>query len=227
MTMRSAAASQSSGAGVTSPGVLAYLEGLRPDLDPVLAEIRQRGSDDRVPIVHDEVGMLLELLVRSHRPRHVVEFGTAIGYSTAWMARGLRPGACLTSFELDPGRHALASDYLARVGSAGEVRLLLGDALERMHEVQGDIQLVFLDATKGEYQAYLDWALERMSEGGLALVDNALMGGHVAGAGGSGSWSEADVAGQRAFNESFVADERFATAVVLPIGDGLGVGVRR
>jgi predicted O-methyltransferase YrrM len=223
---RTHASPQSQGTGIVTDAVGSYLASLRPALGAELERIRERGHQDRVPIVHDEVGALLELLVRSRRPRRVVEFGTAIGYSTAWLARGLAAGATLTSFELDPARHDLARELLAPVATAGTLDLQLGDALELMNGVGDPVDMAFLDATKGEYSAYLEWVLAHMPEGGVVLVDNALMGGYVAGGtGGDGSWSEADLAGQRAFNERFVADPRLQ-GMVLPVGDGLAMGVR-
>ncbi len=224
MDTRVSVAPQSSGGTIVHPQVAAYLDGLQPATDPVLLEIRALGHEDDVPIVHDQVGAFLELLARSHRPRQVVEFGTAIGYSTAWIARGLGAGATLTSFELDEQRHATASAFLHRIDTPATIDLRLGDALQLMHDVHAPVDMAFLDATKGEYAACLDWVLEHMPEGGVVLVDNALMGGHVAGLTG-GHWSADDAAGQQAFNDRFVNDGRLH-GMVLPIGDGLAFGVR-
>lgn len=222
---RSGSAPQSGGRGIVEPEVLQYLAGLRPALDPAIQAIRDRGERDVVPIVNDEVGALLEILVRISQPQLVVEFGTAVGYSTAWMARALPGGGRLVSFELDPERHAVAGALLAEVQTSGDVDLRLGDARELMLEVEGPVDIAFLDATKGEYGVYLEWVLANLAPGGLVLVDNALMGGHVAGIDGEGDWTAADVAGQRAFNQTFVNDPRLV-ATILPVGDGLGVGVR-
>jgi len=226
---RTTPAAQSSGDGIVHAEVLHYLDGLRQALDAPLERIRERGQQDEIPIVNDEVGVLLEILVRAHRPSVVVEFGTAIGYSTAWLARGLTAGARIVSFEIDADRHALAASLLADVATEGILDLQLGDALELMRGEAGPVDLAFLDATKGEYRAYLEWVLEHMPPGGIVLVDNALMGGRVAGVAGvagGGSWTEEDADGQRAFNRAFVEDPRLQ-ATVLPVGDGLGFAVRR
>ena len=225
MATRTHASSPATGTFIVNPAVRGYLAGLHPVADPVLAEIRELGERDRVPIVHDEVGAMLELLVRLQRPQRIVEFGTAIGYSTAWLARGMARGATLTSFELDAARHATAAAFLEHVDTDGELDLRLGDALELMLEVDAPVDMAFLDATKGEYARYLEWVLERMPSGGCVLVDNALMGGYVAGVEGEGGWSDEDVAGQQRFNAGFVADERLSS-MVLPVGDGLAFGVR-
>lgn len=215
--------------GIVVPVVEQYLAQLRGKPDPLLARMREEGRRDGIPIVSDDTGALLAALVRIARPRHVVEFGTAIGYSTVFMARALAPGAHLTSFEIDPERHARAEQNLGEAGvrDEAEVRLELGDALELARDLQGPpADFAFLDAAKDEYRRYLDIVLEQLPPGGVVVVDNALMSGTVAVGAGDGHWSAEAIASQRAFNERFAAGEDGLQAVVLPVGDGVALGVR-
>lgn len=209
-----------------NPVVASYLRELQWRPDELLAEMREHGERDGVPIVSDDTGMLLDLLVRMQRPHNAVEFGTAIGYSTVFLARAMPAGATLTSFEIDAGRQAQAAGYLGRCGTTATVRIELGDARELVERVEGAIDFAFLDATKGEYGDYLEAVLARMPTGGMIVVDNALMSGTVAAGTSDGHWPQASIDVQRAFNERFVADERFQSAVLLPIGDGLAIGLR-
>ena len=207
------------------PVVGDYLAALQWHPDALLQEMHDKGRAAGIPIVSDDTGLLLDLLVRMHQPRHVVEFGTAIGYSTVFMARALASDALLTSFEIDPERHREATDNLSRAGVTATLQLQLGDALQLVHALTEQIEFAFLDATKGEYGAYLEAVLERMPEGGIVVVDNALMSGTVASGSSDGHWGQDSIDGQRAFNERFVNDSRLR-AMVLPIGDGVGIGVR-
>jgi predicted O-methyltransferase YrrM len=209
-----------------APAVESYLRDLQWHPDELLAQMRAHGERDGIPLVSDQTGLLLELLVRLARPHHIVEFGTAIGYSTVFMARALQTGATLTSYEIDPERHRQASEYLGRCGATATVRIELGDARELVQRLDGSVDMAFLDATKGEYRTYLEAVLDRMPAGGLVVVDNALMSGTVATGESDGHWKQDSIESQRAFNEALIDDDRLVSAQVLPIGDGVALAIR-
>ena len=108
---------------IRDPRVQAYLEGLRPDRDPVLAEMEQLAAAERIPIVEWETGRLLATLVAAKRPRLVLEVGTAIGYSTIHMARELGPGARIVTLERDPRRIAQARGFWERAGVSDRIEI--------------------------------------------------------------------------------------------------------
>ena len=139
---------------IVEPAVAEYLTGLEPDPDPLLAEMRAHGERDRIPIVYDVTGGLLEVLAAATGAARAVEVGTAIGVSTLHLARG---GAHVTSFEVDPERHAAAREYLARDGLADRVDLRLQDATEGLAELEpGGFDLGFIDGPKSGYRTHLD-----------------------------------------------------------------------
>ena len=209
---------------IVEPAVEEYLTGLEPDLDPLLAEMRAHGERDRIPIVFAVTGGLLEVLAAATGAARAVEVGTAIGVSTLHLARG---GAHVTSFEVDPERHAAAREYLARDGLADRVDLRLQDATEGLAELEpGGYDLGFIDGPKSGYSMHLDQIVALLRPGGLLLADNVLMGGGAATGEASNQWSEESVAAIRAFNEGLKqrADLR---VTFLPVGDGVALGVRQ
>ena len=160
--------------------------------------MRAHGERDRIPIVHDVTGGLLEVLAAATGAARAVEVGTAIGVSTLHLARG---GAHVTSFEVDPERHAAARDYLARDGLADRVDLRLQDATEGLAELEpGGFDLGFIDGPKSGYSMHLDQIVGLLRPGGLLLADNVLMGGGAATGEASNQWSAESVAAIRAFN---------------------------
>lgn len=215
-------------AGILQEDVAEYLDAIGGADDPILAEVREAGSRDDVPIVSDATGRFLELLVRMHDPSHVVEFGTAIGYSTLWLLRGMAPGTVLTSFEIDEGRWQQATAYLDRAawGNEVETKLVLGDARESFSAQVESLDFAFVDASKDEYGSYLDLVLDNMVPGGVIVVDNALMGGSVARTDPDPRWEPAEVTSQQSINQRLMADPRLR-ASVLPIGDGVLVAWMR
>jgi predicted O-methyltransferase YrrM len=208
---------------ILEPAVADYLSSLHAAADPVLAEMREHGRRDGIPIVVPETGALLEVLARATGAERAVEVGTAIGVSTLHLARG---GAHVTSFEIDPGRHEAAKEYLARAGLADRVDLRLQDATEGLAQLSGPFDLAFIDGPKQHYGSHLDRIVELVRPGGLIAVDNVLMGGTVATNEPDAVWSADRIAGVRALNDRLMNDPAL-TATVTPVGDGLALAVRR
>jgi predicted O-methyltransferase YrrM len=202
-----------------------YLHGLRPERSAVMTEMEAVAERDSVPIVQWETGRTLAALCRALDPV-VLEVGTAIGYSTLHMAEQLERGRVVT-LERDRDRVAQARSYLERAGVADRVELVEGDAIETIPALDGPFDLLFVDASKGEYRRYIELAEPKLSERALLVVDNLLMNGEVALPGGADTiWSRDSLEAARRLNAELLDSERWL-ASVLPIGDGVGLGARR
>lgn len=205
--------------------VAEYLTGLRSEGGPVMAEMEQVAERDGVPIVHWETGRMLAVVCRVLDPV-VLEVGTAIGYSTLHMAEQLESGRVVT-LEYDPSRARQARDYFARAGVDDRVELVEGDARETIPSLDGPFGLLFVDATKAEYRDYIELALPKLSDRALIVIDNLLMRGEVALPEDAETfWKPESLAAARELNADLVGDERWL-GCVLPVGDGIGVAVRR
>jgi caffeoyl-CoA O-methyltransferase len=197
-----------------------YLADLHSPKDPLLRAMREHGEREGIPIVAPETGALLEVLAAATGAQRALEIGTAIGVSTLHLARG---GAHVTSFEVDRERHEAAKDYLAQAGLSDRVDLRLEDATSGLQTLEPPFDLAFVDGPKLSYDEHVERCLELLRPGGLLLVDNALMGGSVAGA--AGGWSGASVENQRELNARLLADPRLR-ATVTSVGDGVAIAVR-
>jgi predicted O-methyltransferase YrrM len=211
---------------IVTEAVSAYLAGLRPEPDRVLAEMEAQGRREGIPIVVPETGRLLELLALSRRVRRVVEIGTAIGVSTLHLARALASDGTIVSFEIDERRQAAARDYLDRAGVLHRADLRLQDARAGLPELRGPFDMAFVDGVKTQYDTYLDLLLPLLGDGALLVVDNVLMSGTVAEARSDGRWSDEQIATARAFNRRALSIAQLE-GTVLPVGDGVLVAVRR
>ena len=207
---------------IRDPAVTDYLIGLEPEPDPLLAEMRAHGERDHIPIVEHVTGGLLEVLAAATGAERAVEVGTAIGVSTLHLARG---GAHVTSFEVDPERHAAAREYLERGGFAPDLRLQ--DATEGLAELEaGSFDLAFIDGPKAGYATHLDEAVRLLRPRGLLLVDNVLMGGGAATGEPVNQWGQESVDLIRAFNEDIKRRDELR-ATFLAVGDGVAMAVRQ
>lgn len=212
---------------IRDPRVHRYLDRLRPERDPVLAEMEALGARDAIPIVEWETGRLLATLVAAVRPARVLEVGTAIGVSTLHMARELGDGARIVTIERDAARISTARAFWGRAGVAARIDVVHGEALDALRDLDDDFGLVFLDATKTELGDYLALLEDRVRPGAVLVVDNLLMGGDVAlGEHAETAWSPAALAAARAVTADLMASERWLFSL-LPVGDGVGLGVRR
>jgi predicted O-methyltransferase YrrM len=217
---------------ILSDQVARYLHELRPERSPVMREMEELAEREGVPIVHWETGRLLAALVRALDPKVVLEVGTAIGYSTLHMAEALGRGRIVT-IEREPARVRQASDFLERAGMAERVEIVEADALEAIGRLEGPFDLIFIDATKGEYPRYLELAEPKASERAALVIDNVLMSGSVAFPDDvevpddfGGFWGAEQRRTARALNSELLRSERWL-GVVLPVGDGVGFAARR
>jgi predicted O-methyltransferase YrrM len=200
---------------------LQYLEGVHAPLGPVLEEMLKTGRAEGVPIVSPASGRLLRVLVTALAPKRILEIGTAIGFSTLWMASALPAGGRIDTIDPDRSRTDRARRYWLRAGVTDRVRVINEPALRVLPRLAPGIEFAFIDAIKTEYLGYLDALLPKMAPGGMITVDNVLWSGRIA----AGVHDE-DTDALRAFNEHFLRHEQLE-ATIVPVGDGLGIGVVR
>ena len=166
-------------ANVTPEPIAAYLAALRTDPHPHLAVIDREGRAEGLPLVYPDTGALLHTLARSCGARRILEIGTAIGYSTLWMATALPADGTLITMEYDAGRAARARDHFAAAGVADRVSVIVGDATRFLHKVGGPFDVIFQDSDKKLYEPMLDRLIELLRPGGLLVADNILWNGEV------------------------------------------------
>ncbi len=139
-------------------------------LDDILARQRYRN-------VPPQDGRFLRITAESMNTQNVVEIGTSTGYSAIWFGLALKQtGGKLTTFEIDPGRAATARENFKRAGMNDIITLVLGDAHEKVKDLKGSIDILFLDADKQGYIDYLDKLLPLVRPGGLILAHNITPG---------------------------------------------------
>jgi predicted O-methyltransferase YrrM len=208
---------------VLTDHVQEYLESLRAERSPVMAEMESVAERDSVPIVSWETGRLLAVLCKVLDPR-VLEVGTAIGYSTLHMAEQLDRGRIVT-LELDADRASQARASFEQAGVSDRIELVEGDALETITQVEGPFDLLFIDAMKVDYRSYLEKGEALLSGRGLVVIDNLLMSGEVGLPEGSDTfWSSENLNAARTLNAEILGEGWLG--VVLSVGDGVGLAVR-
>ncbi|TMD59311.1 MAG: O-methyltransferase [Chloroflexi bacterium] len=203
---------------------LEYLDGIHTHLDGVLRRIDREGGKENIPVVGTAVGRFLRVIAAAVGAKRVLEIGTAIGYSALWTGGALPRGGELVGIEPDHARAQRARMNWREAKLGAKLTVHEAPALEVLPKLRGPFDLAFIDALKEEYGEYLDGALPLLRRGGVVAVDNLLWGGRA-----SGSRPDdrgASTKAIRRFNKRFLSDDRLV-ATILPVGDGVGLGVKR
>jgi caffeoyl-CoA O-methyltransferase len=189
--------------------------------DAVLREVRERSGREGLPDIHLSAmdARHLEVLARASKARRAVEIGTLGGYSGIALLRGMGPDGRLDTFEIDPHHAEVARESFRKAGVERQATLHVGPAVERLREIQGSVDLVFIDADKESYAAYLDWTEEHLAVGGVVIGDNTFAFGEIV------RGQDAGPRALRAFNERLARGGRFR-ATLFPTGEGMTVGVK-
>jgi len=169
-------------------------------------------------------GRVLSMISFMLCPKRILELGTFTGYSALCLAEGLAEGGKVVTIEHNDELEDTIRRNFAKSPLSDRIELIVGDAKEILSNVQCPISnvqydLVFMDADKREYCAYLDLIYPLVPVGGFILADNTLWDGHIID---PAYDKDKQTLGLRAFNDKVAADERFEQ-VILPLRDGLTI----
>jgi predicted O-methyltransferase YrrM len=185
-------------------------------LDAALADAAAAGLP---PIsVTPAQGQLLFVLATSMGARRILELGTLAGYSAICMARALPADGKLVTLELEPRHADVARANFLRAGVSGLIDVRVGNAHETLAAMatggEDPFDMIFIDADKVSYAAYLDAILPLSRPGTLILADNVIRKGAVA----DEHSRDANVAGVRAFHDRVARDARVRATAVQTVG---------
>ena len=150
-----------------------YFRGLMPLRDQLLVDLEQEAEQEEIPIIGPVVGEMLSILVAVTQAEHILELGTATGYSAIHMARAFRsPNAHLVTIENDPSMAARAKRNIQKAGLAGCVEIVTGDAQAQLPDMRDPFDFTFLDIEKEFYADVLPEIYRILKPGGLLIADN-------------------------------------------------------
>lgn len=153
-----------------------------------MTAVRARADEAGLPRIEvmPNHGKLLQLLAQVMGARRVLEIGTLGGYSTIWLARGVKTGGKVVSLELEARHAEVALQSVIAAGLANSVEIRVGDALETLGQLRQDLadgaepfDLVFIDADKESIPAYIDAAVALARPGTVIVLDNAVWHGEI------------------------------------------------
>ncbi|MCE9612677.1 MAG: class I SAM-dependent methyltransferase [Lentisphaerae bacterium] len=177
--------------------------------------------------ISPEQGQFMGLMVRVLGARRALEVGVFTGYSSLSVALALPADGELVACDVSAEWTSIARRYWAEAGVAGKIDLRLAPAADTLRELMlsgqaGAFDFAFIDADKGNYDAYYEACLELIRPGGVICIDNVLWGGRVA----DDAQADASTVALRALNRKLHDDARIDLSL-LPLGDGVTLARKR
>ena len=159
--------------------LVTYINSLDRGNTPVLDEIEKEALRDFVPIIRKEMQSFLKLLLAMQKPMRILEVGTAVGFSAVLMAEYAPKGCQIVTIENYEKRIPIAKANFKRAGKQEQITLLEGDATEILPQLEGQFDMIFMDAAKGQYINWLPDVMRLMKNGGVLISDNVLQEGDI------------------------------------------------
>jgi len=206
---------------IVEPSVEAYAEEHSSPNEELFArlavETREKTTAPQMMVGLLE-GQFLGVLVRSTGAKRILEIGTFTGYSSISMALALPPDGRVITCDVNEETNAIARRYAEEAGVADRIDFRLGPGLETIEQLDGEFDLIFIDADKPNYVNYYEATLPRLAPGGLMILDNTLWSGRVA----DPDENDENTRAIRAVNDRITDDPRVAN-VLLTVRDGMNV----
>ncbi|MEL7662258.1 O-methyltransferase [Acetobacterium wieringae] len=203
-----------------------YLRGLIPADRPQIEEFRKRAMDDAIPIIHKEVQKHIELLIAAQKIRTILEVGTAVGFSASIFAQAMGSLGQVDTIERNLNMVVQADENITGLGLKNQINLMVGDAQEKLAELDKTYDMIFLDGAKGHYIHLLDDCLRCLKPGGLLISDNVLFKGMIATNKLVIRRKITIVKRMRVYLETISNHPQLITSI-LPLGDGLAISWKK
>lgn len=162
-------------------------------------------------------GRFLSVLTKLLQPKKILEVGTFTGYATLCLAEGLPKEGRIDTLDINEELVDFQRSFFDRSKWGEQIHQHCGDAIEIIPTLEGEYDLVFLDADKKNYLNYLELLLPKIKTGGVLLSDNVLWSGKVLE---ETQKNDRDTTVLKEFNQKLAQHPQLET-VMLPLRDGL------
>jgi predicted O-methyltransferase YrrM len=201
-----------------------YLNKTIAKKDQFIVELEKFAHDNRIPILDQQSAEFLDLLLQISKPKSFLEIGTAIGYSTIRVSKMLSNDAKIHTIELSKNNIRIAKSNFEKAGLCERINIFEGNAIEIMQKLDSKYDFIFLDADKEDYSKLFKLAIKLLDVGSVILVDNLLWKGYTVSKTVPDEYKKSTEL-IRKFNAEFLGSP-FLKSSILPIGDGLGIGIK-
>lgn len=214
---------------MTDERMLTFIHSFDREKPDYLKELEQYSLETNVPIIRPQMQSLLRLLITWAKPMHILEVGTAIGFSALFMSEYAPKGCHITTIEKYEKRIPIARENFEKYGKKSEITLLEGDAAEVLSKLSDDraYDMIFMDAAKGQYIHFLPDILRLLAPSGILVSDNILQEGELIESKYAVTRRNRTIHNRmREYLYALTHNDALET-MILPIADGITLSVRR
>lgn len=205
----------------------AFIDSLDTGNTPFLNQIEREAKETNVPIIRTQMQSLIKFLLVMQKPMSILEVGCAIGFSALLMSEYAPKGCRITTIEKYEKRIPIAKENFKRAGREESITLLEGDAADILKELTGTYDLIFMDAAKGQYIHFLPDLIRLMPAGGILLSDNVLQDGDIIESRFAVTRRNRTIHSRMREYLYEIKHHPELETVILPVGDGVTVSVKR
>ncbi len=207
--------------------MVAFINSFDKGNTPFLDSLEREALEAEVPVIRRETQSLLKFLLALCRPTRILEVGTAVGFSALLMSEYGPEGCHVTTIEKYEKRIPQARENFARAGRERDITLLEGDAADILKGLDGEYQMIFMDAAKGQYIHFLPDVLRLLPRGGLLVSDNVLQDGDVVESRFAVTRRNRTIHARMREYLYELTHHPLLETCILPLGDGVTLSVKR
>jgi len=215
---------------IVNERIVSYINSLDHGNTPFLDQLEIKALEERVPIIRHEMQTFLKFILTLKKPHHILEVGTAVGFSALLMAEYAPEDTKITTIEKYEKRIPIAKENFAKAGREEQITLLEGDALVILKELlqtkKSGYDLIFMDAAKGQYPGLLPDLLELLEPEGLLISDNVLQEGDIIESRFAVTRRNRTIHARMRDYLYMLMNHDQLTTTILPVGDGITVSVK-
>lgn len=164
---------------ITDERISTFINSFDTGLPKYLSELEDYAKETNVPIIRPQMQNLMKVILKIKQPLKILEVGTAIGFSALLMAEYSGMDVKITTIEKYEKRIPIAKENFKKYNRESQITLLEGDAIDILSTLEGEYDLIFMDAAKGQYINFLPDILRLLAKNGILLSDNVLQDGNV------------------------------------------------
>lgn len=207
--------------------VTSFINSMNQDDAGIVGMIEREALEEEVPIIRKETKEWMKTMLLIKKPMHILEVGTAVGFSAIYMSQFLPEQGHITTIENWEPRIVKAKENFKRAGVEDRITFLEGNATDILKKLQGSFDFVFMDAAKGQYIHFLPDVIRLLEPGGILVSDNVLQDGEVLDSKYVVNRRNRTIRSRmREYLYALKNHEQLDTSII-PLGDGVALSVKR
>ena len=206
------------------PSQIKYLESFNTEAESIINEMENFAAENNIPILTKDSAKFLEMLISIYKPKRVLELGTAIAYSSIRIAKRLGKKGVVHTIEKSVDNIKLAKENIAKASLNDKIIIYEGNAFDILPNLEKKYDFIFLDADKNDYKRLFDYCMILLKSEGIIFIDNLLWKGYVASTRVPKDFRSSTKV-IKEFNKMFLSQKNLQS-IILPIGDGIGIGIK-